>query len=124
MIITKVIQDDSIILSMEMNFSNWLQGEIDRRGWSWNKLAERAGLSSGTIYNIQYGTRGVGKKSLQGIAKALQLPEETVYSKAAFIVTNKADSELAKEAILIFNHLPPEKQKEAIDFLRYISTGG
>ena len=105
------------MLSVETNFSNWLQAEIDRRGWSWNKLAERAGLSSETIYNIRDGVRGVGKASLEAIASALQLPVETVYQAAGFLPPEKNDP-LADEAAHLVGLLPPDKKQVAISILR------
>lgn len=77
---------------MEISFPEWLQREIDERGWSWNKLSDIAGLSSGTIYNIKDGTRGVGENSLSAIAKALKMPQEEVFRAAGLLKPKKSDA--------------------------------
>jgi hypothetical protein len=75
---------EAIILSVEINFSNWLQNEIDKRGWSWNKLAKRAGLSSGTIYNIRDGIRGGRKGIIMGDRKRIAAPRRYRLSSGRF----------------------------------------
>ena len=88
---TEIVKSETI-LSMEISFPEWLQKEIDERGWSWNKLSEMAGLSSGTIYNIKDGTRGVGENSLSAIAKALKMPQEEVFRAAGLLKPRKGDA--------------------------------
>ncbi len=88
---------NAIILSVEITFTEWLQSAIDERGWTWNKLAKKAGLSSGTIYNIRDGTRGVGEDSLQAIAKALNIPSEEVYRAAGILpIVSVDETDLAR----------------------------
>lgn len=117
--ITKEIYLSAIILSMEIDFSKWLQKEIDDRGWSWNKLAEMAGLSSGTIYNIRDGVRGVGQSSLESISRALRLPPETVFRAAGFLPPAPDTSESQEELLHLFSQLPPGEQKEMLELLRF-----
>lgn len=120
-IITKERIINVKILSVEIQFSDWLQGEIDRRGWSWNKLAEMAGLSSGTIYNIRDGTRGVGKDSLEAIAQALRLPTDIVYRAAGFLTSSSDKSDpLASEAAHLVGLLSEEKKQIAVDYIRFL----
>jgi transcriptional regulator with XRE-family HTH domain len=104
---------------MEIAFGEWLQVEIDKRGWSWNKLATTAKLSSGTIYNIRDGSRGVGEDSLKAIAGALKLPIETVYRAAGFLPSSSLENIEKEELAFLFDQLPPEEQAEIIELLRF-----
>jgi transcriptional regulator with XRE-family HTH domain len=117
--ITKEINKSAIILSMESNFSQWLEEKIDEKGWSWNKLAENAGLSSGTMYNIRDGTRGVGENSLRAIAGALQLPVEIVYRAAGFLPKTTDERSQMEELKYLAERLSDEDLQEVIDYARH-----
>lgn len=108
-----------IILSVEISFSEWLQKEIEKRGWSWNKLAENAGLSSGTIYNIRDGTRGVGESSLKAIAYALRLPVDQVFRVAGFLPSVTISDENVEELIFLYNQLSVDDKEEILELMKF-----
>jgi transcriptional regulator with XRE-family HTH domain len=120
-IITTESKQNVIMLSMEISFSEWLQQEIDLRGWSWNKLSVEAGLSSGTIYNIRDGVRGVGEDSLKSIAKALKLPPDQIFRRAGVLPPTKIDDDpLTEEAEYLISELSHELREQAINYIRYL----
>jgi transcriptional regulator with XRE-family HTH domain len=117
--VTKEIKEDVIMLSMEITFSEWLQTEIEKRGLSWNKFAENAGLSSGTIYNIRDGTRGVGENSLKAIAMALKIPPEQVFRAAGLLPESNIKSDKEEELLYLFAQLPDVEKSRMIEFVKF-----
>ncbi len=109
-----------IILSVEISFSEWLQREIDQRGWSWNKLAEMAGLSSGTIYNIRDGIRGVGEASVTAIARALRLPTDEVFRAAGLLPPDREIDAVEQEILHLYRLVPPDKQQQLLEYARFL----
>lgn len=99
-------------------FGNWLLKELERRGWSQSLLATKAGLSRGTISNIMNGTRGVGEETLNGIARALQLPPETVFRAAGLLPPEPEYVPLLDEWTAVFYELTADEQQEMIDIAR------
>jgi transcriptional regulator with XRE-family HTH domain len=67
------------------DFSLWLQGELDKRGWTKADLAKHSGLSPSQISRAMTGERGLGEKSVSLVAVALRLPAEEVYRAAGFL---------------------------------------
>lgn len=109
-----------------------------RLGISQEELAERAGLHRTYVCDIERGARNVSLKSIEKLAKALEVPLSTLFSRPAekaapepavpqglvdilFVEDDQNDAELAMEALKrakISNsiHLV-EDGAEALDFL-------
>ncbi len=68
-----------------MDFVKWLRAEIEERGWSQNELGRRAGVSSGGISLILSRQRRPSPGVCRGIARVLEIPEETVFRKAGIL---------------------------------------
>jgi len=110
---------NAIILSVESTFSEWLQSEIDLRGWSWNKLASEAHLSSGTIYNIRDQVRGVGPDSIKAIADALKLDPEYVMRVAGLLPPERGEpSAPIQEVIQLMERIPARDQQHLLEIVR------
>jgi transcriptional regulator with XRE-family HTH domain len=80
-------------------FSEWLQGEMNARGWSQSELARVAGVTRSAINGIVTGTRGPGKDLCMGIAHAFKIPPEDVFRVAGL--------------------LPPARSSQRVDRLMY-----
>jgi transcriptional regulator with XRE-family HTH domain len=66
-------------------FVNWLQEELDDRGWSQAELARRSKMTTATISHIFTGERRPGPETCTGIATALKYPPEVVFRKAGLL---------------------------------------
>ena len=106
------------ILSVESIFSEWLNGELDRLGWSMNKLASKAGLSSGTLSNIMSGNRQPGPDFCRSIARALQIPEEEVFRRAGLLSPEQAKDPLLERANHLLELLPPDDQERVLAIIQ------
>lgn len=52
--------------------------KLQHNGWSQNELANRAGVSKGTISRVLNGKRGAGRKVIAGLLRTF--PDETLES--------------------------------------------
>lgn len=66
-------------------FGDWLQRELDNRGWDQAELSRRSGISSAQVSRIVTGGRRPGRDSIDGIARALRLPPEDVLRQAGIL---------------------------------------
>ena len=67
---------------MSTKFANWLQNEMDIRGYTGYDLAKEIKSSPATIYRILNGERNAGKDVCKRIAKALKVDESVVFYQA------------------------------------------
>lgn len=74
-----------------MAFGEWLQRELDNRGWDQAELSRRSGISSAQVSRIVTGGRQPGKDSINGIARALRLPPEEVLRQAGVLPPKNAN---------------------------------
>jgi transcriptional regulator with XRE-family HTH domain len=63
-------------------FAEWLQREMDRRGWDQAETARKAGVTRATINRALSETRRPGTRTCMGIAKAFGVDEDEVLSRA------------------------------------------
>lgn len=67
---------------IEISFADWLQEELNKRGWSQSELGRRAGLSRATISVLISGRSQPKAETCLALARALNLPAETVLKAA------------------------------------------
>lgn len=67
------------------NMTEWINEELNKRGWTMRELARRAGLGSSTLSLILSGQRKPGTRFCKKIAKALGVSPEEVYRHAGLL---------------------------------------
>jgi transcriptional regulator with XRE-family HTH domain len=101
------------MFSVENNhFTSWLNSELDKQGWTQSELARRAGLSRGTLSNITSGSKGVGEETCRAIARAFNIPPETVFRAAGILPNHPGTDEDFEELKHLFNQMTDEEQLE------------
>jgi transcriptional regulator with XRE-family HTH domain len=95
----------------------WLNKEVKRRGWTLMKFAAQAGTKPGTLSPILAGAQRPDLKMCRAIAKALNVPDETVLALAGHVtpVPDLQPDELA--LVHRFRQLPPDDQQEFVSML-------
>lgn len=101
-------------------FADWLQKELDKKGWSQNELAKRAGISRGAVNHVLNGSRQPGTDLCLGVARALKISPEIVFRKAELLPPASEEDPLLDRANYLLSQLPPEKQEEMIDYLEML----
>ncbi len=105
-------------MATHYEFANWLQQELERRGWSQAELARRSRITPTQISRILSGSRNPGVEVLTGFANALNLPPNTLF-KLAGILPPDADSPLdIDELVHLYKNLPAEDREELIQLAR------
>ena len=101
-----------------MTLVEWLIRETEQRGWSYNQLAKRAGLSSSGISLVLSGQRRAGFEFCTKIARAFSVPAEDVLRRAGLLPPVPTETPSLREVIHLFNQLSPEQQDNMIAMAR------
>ena len=86
-------------------FSEWLQEEMDKRGWSQSDLARSAELNRAVINKLLNGKSHPQPSTLEAISRALKIPIETIYRVAGLLPVNPDSDDVAAEALYIFKSI-------------------
>ena len=104
---------------MANNLSVYLNGELEKRGWSQRELARRAGLSPTSISEVMAGKRGPGRRVCQAVAQALQVPPERILLEAG-ILEPLPDSVLFHELTTIAKQLSEQNQQKLVEYAQFL----
>lgn len=97
-----------------MEFLQWLENEMNDRGWGINDLARRAGLSSGGVSMVLSRQRGPGSAFCTGIARAFGIPPEEVFRRAGILPPEPELTAAERRVVERFRRLP-EQDRDRIE---------
>jgi transcriptional regulator with XRE-family HTH domain len=110
-------------VGQHLRFSEWLQLELDRRGWSQSDCARSANLNRAVINKLLNGKSKPQPSTLAAIARAFKLPIETAYRAAGLLPPNSDGDETTEELIYIFKSIQsPQRKVTAIMLLKALVT--
>jgi transcriptional regulator with XRE-family HTH domain len=98
--------------------TEWLSNQMDARGWGYNELARRAGVSSGTVSNVMGERSNPGLDFCVGAAEALDESPEYVLRLAGLLPALDAHQAREERALHAFRQLSADQQEAAIAMLR------
>lgn len=98
-------------------FINWLNQELVLRGWSYNRLAQQAGISMSVLSKARNG-RLPKWRACEAIAAALQMPPELVFRKAGLLAANPSDEAGFEDWVYILSQLSPLERQELLALAR------
>lgn len=104
---------------MEEDLIHFIEIELENRKWTWYDLGREANLSTGTVYNIRSGTRGVGKQSLQKIARALKVPVEKLYRLGGLLPDIPESSDMDQEILYLIRLMDDDQKKRVLDYAKF-----
>ena len=105
-----------------MEFSEWLDSQLRKHGWSRSEAARRGNISASMMDKVINGYSKPGVKFIEGIARAFNIPPEEAF-RAAIGITNKSDDQFPEKIIRIVNsYTHPETKVKALDYLQYLAT--
>ena len=106
-------------VGQHLRFSEWLQAELDRRGWSQSDCARSASLNRAVINKLLNGKSKPQPPTLAAIARAFKIPLETAYRAAGLLPPSTDGDETTIEVIYIFNSIQsPQRKATAIMLLK------
>jgi transcriptional regulator with XRE-family HTH domain len=100
------------------SFSEWIQNELDERGWSRLEAARRGGISASMFDKIINGYSKPGLKFCVGIARAFNMPAEIVLRRADLLPQRTEETPVRREMLYLFDQLTEETQETVITMLR------
>lgn len=103
-------------------FSEWIEEQLNLRGWKPADLARAARVGQTTISNIINGNRNPGPDFCISIARALNVPTELVFRKAGILPPSLEERRAADpkldEAMLILEQLDEAQRETVLTMLR------
>lgn len=116
----------------EKNFPEWLQTELDARGWRPIDLIKRSGIDSGLLSKIQSGERRPGLDTCRSIARAFGMRDVDILRVAGLIddaVTDEVIRLSEEDATIgdvyrIMKTMTREQRFQALTFLRFVKEQG
>lgn len=92
-------------------FSEWLQAEMDKRGWSQSDLARYADLNRAVINKLLNGKSHPQPSTLEAISRALKIPIEITYRAAGLLPTTTENDDAIEEAIHVLKRFQSAQRK-------------
>ena len=106
-------------VGQHLRFSEWLQLELDRRGWSQSDCARSANLNRAVINKLLNGKSRPQPSTLAAIARAFKIPVETVYRAAGLLPPNMDHDDSTQELMHILKSIQnPQRKTTAIMLLK------
>lgn len=106
-------------VGQSLRFAEWLQSEIDKRGWSQSDCARAADLNRAVINKLLNGKSKPQPHTLVAIARAFKIPIEIAYRAAGLLPPNTEADETLEELIHVFKSIQsPQRRTTAISLLK------
>jgi transcriptional regulator with XRE-family HTH domain len=110
-------------VSQNAFFRQWLQSEIDKRGWSQSDCARAADLNRAVINKLLNGRCRPQPATLMAIARAFKIPVEIAYRAAGLLPQNAEFDETTAELLYAYNRIQsPQRRTTVMTFLRALVT--
>jgi transcriptional regulator with XRE-family HTH domain len=103
-------------------FSQWLESELEERGWRPADLAHRAELPNATLSRILNGHRRAGPEVCVALAAALEVPPEQVFRLAGLLPPAPPAVEEEEMALGLFRSLDAQMRAVALSVLRSLKV--
>lgn len=100
-------------------FSEWLVNELRKREMTQADLARASGISRGGISNLINQVRNPDAETCLAIARALNLPAETVFRAAGLLPPVPSDTQYQEEFFHLLSQLSPQERQEILELLRF-----
>ncbi len=107
------------LVGQNLRFAEWLQVEIDKRGWSQSDCARACDLNRAVINKLLNGKCKPQPTTLIAIARGFKIPGETIYRAAGLLPASADGDDTTLELIYIFNSIQsPQRRRTAIMLLK------
>ena len=110
-------------VGQNMRFTEWLQTEIDKRGWSQSDCARASDLNRAVINKLLNGKCKPQPATLIALARGFKIPVEAAYRAAGLLPSSHDMDDELQEVIYIFSSLrSPRSKATAIMLLKALVT--
>ena len=102
-------------------FSDWIETQLNDKGWKPADLARAAGVTDAALSRVLSGSRNPGPDLCRAIARALNEPAEKVFRLAGLLPPLPAsDDSTLQELLELARNLPPDQRQQALDYIRFL----
>lgn len=103
------------------DFIQWLKLELEKRSWRQIDLAKRAYIDQGLLSRILNGITNAGPDTCISIARALKIPPEQIFRRAALLPKLLApENDIILEEIYEFaKRLTLDERRQVRDYTKY-----
>jgi len=108
---------------MTKDFIDWLNKELNNRGWPNSELVKRSGLANSTVSMALSRQSNIGYTFCVGVANAFNMPPESIMRKAGLLPIKPTDTELDEQLLFLFNKLPKEQKSLVLLMIRALVEG-
>ena len=107
------------LVGQSLRFAEWLQSEMNKRGWSQSDCARAADLNRAVINKLLNGKSKPQPMTLAAIARAFKMPMEAVYRAAGLLPPSVDGDESLEEVIHAFKSIQsPQRRATAVMLLK------
>ena len=111
------------VVGQSMRFTEWLQTEMDKHGWSQSDCARASDLNRAVINKLLNGKCKPQPATLIALARGFKIPVEAAYRAAGLLPPNQDLDDEVQEVIYIFNSLrSPQRKATAIMLLKALAA--
>ncbi|MBN1874717.1 MAG: helix-turn-helix transcriptional regulator [Anaerolineae bacterium] len=102
-----------------MDFSEWIESEMEKRSWRPADLAKRAGLYPATLGRVLSRERQAGPDVCNAIARAFKVPHEDVFRYAGLLPPlPEGGGDLSFGELLSYmKRLSPQTRREILEYV-------
>jgi transcriptional regulator with XRE-family HTH domain len=102
-----------------LRFTEWLETEMNKRGWSQSECARVCDLNRAVINKLLNGKCKPQPVTLMAIARGFKIPLETAYRAAGLLPPSDHDDDTTRELIHIFKSIQsPQRRSTAMMLLK------
>ena len=106
-------------VGQSLRFAEWLQLEMDKRGWSQSDCARACELNRAVINKLLNGKCRPQPVTLIAIARGLKLPVETAYRAAGLLPLSTDGDDASQEILHLFRSIQsPQRKATAVILLK------
>ncbi|SRR5581483_2949756 len=106
----------------KIEFSSWLQSEINQRHWSQADLARYADLNRAVINKLLNGKTSPQPSTIEAIARAFRIPLESAYRAAGLLPEIPEGDGFLEEVAHIFRRFQnPQRRATALTLLKALA---
>ena len=107
------------VVGHNLRFTEWLQVEMEKRGWSQSDCARACDLNRAVINKLLSGKCKPQPATLMAIAHGLKIPVEIAYRAAGYLPHSSEGDDATQELIYIFNRIQsPQRRATALNRLK------
>jgi len=110
-----------IMINTMDKFAEWVNSEVERRGWSFRETARRAGLSATAVSQVVGGQANPGLDFCIGLARALKIPPEQVLRRAGLLPPRAEGDELLDTLLHYYDLLSRGDQQRLLAIARSLA---